>query len=266
VLRHGICRRNPTHGYCEKYQCSIERRIQLFRAVCEAVLYAHQHAVIYRDLKPSNILVKNDGSVRLLDFGIAKQIDSLDATVDQTLTGLRLMTPAYAAPEQVRGDRVGIHTDVYSLGVILYELLSGQLPFDLTNLTPGEAATIIAGHEPGKPSVITKQSKSLPSTISARQSLTKAEWADSAWRTCRGRRPSTWTPCRNCLAGNTALLVQFALFAPSCFRVLPSMKGVCFSSPLHVARQRGWRSSELSGEPWLKKRTDQAQGLVRKGI
>jgi serine/threonine protein kinase/tetratricopeptide (TPR) repeat protein len=168
----------PLTDYCEKYQCSIERRIQLFRAVCEAVLYAHQHAVIHRDLKPSNILVKNDGSVRLLDFGVAKQIDSLDATVDQTLTGLRLMTPAYAAPEQVRGERVGIHTDVYSLGVILYELLSGQLPFDLTNLTPGEAATIIAGHEPGKPSVITKQSKSLPSTISGRQSLTKAEWAD----------------------------------------------------------------------------------------
>lgn len=168
----------PLTDYCNQYQCSIERRIQLFRAVCEAVLYAHQHAVIHRDLKPSNILVKGDGSIRLLDFGIAKQIDSLDASVDQTQTGLRWMTPAYAAPEQVRGDRVGIHTDVYSLGVILYELLAGQLPFDLTNLTPGEAATIIAGHEPGKPSLIAKQNENLPSTISGSQSLAKSAWAD----------------------------------------------------------------------------------------
>jgi eukaryotic-like serine/threonine-protein kinase len=92
--------------------------------------------------------VKNDGTVRLLDFGIAKQ---------QTMTGLRLMTPAYAAPEQIRGDRVGIHTDVYSLGVILYELLTGQLPFDLSNLTPAEAATIIAEHEPAKPSAAVRR-------------------------------------------------------------------------------------------------------------
>jgi eukaryotic-like serine/threonine-protein kinase len=168
----------PLTEYCNKHQCSIERCIQLFRAVCEAVQYAHQHAVIHRDLKPSNMLVKNDGSVRLLDFGIAKQLDTLDETVDQTQTGLRLMTPAYAAPEQVRGDRVGGHTDVYSLGVILYELLSGQLPFDLSNLTPSEAATIIAGHEPGKPSTITRQNKSLPSTISGVRPLTKAAWAD----------------------------------------------------------------------------------------
>ena len=168
----------PLTDYCNKYQCSIERRIQLFRAVCEAVLYAHQHAVIHRDLKPSNILVKSDGSVRLLDFGIAKQLDTLDAAVDQTQTGLRLMTPAYAAPEQVRGDRVGIHTDVYSLGVILYELLSGQLPFDLSNLTPDEAATIIAGHEPGKPSVIAKQNKNLPGAMYGGLLLGKAAWAD----------------------------------------------------------------------------------------
>jgi serine/threonine protein kinase len=168
----------PLTDYCNKYQCSIERRIQLFRAVCEAVLHAHQHAVIHRDLKPSNILVKSDGSVRLLDFGIAKQMDELGTAADQTQTGLRLMTPAYAAPEQVRGDRVGIHTDVYSLGVILYELVSGQLPFDLTNLTPPEAASIIAEHEPGKPSVIAKQNKTQSSAISGGQALSKTGWAD----------------------------------------------------------------------------------------
>ncbi len=100
----------------------------LFLQVCQAVQYAHQHAVIHRDLKPSNILVTSDGKVKLLDFGIAKHLDN---TGDQTVTGLRLMTPAYAAPEQLRGEPVGVYTDVYSLGIILRELLTGKLPADL---------------------------------------------------------------------------------------------------------------------------------------
>src|ERR1700722_5492016 len=133
----------PLTEYCRRNACSTERRLQLFRAVCEAVLYAHQHAVIHRDLKPSNILVKNDGSVRLLDFGIAKQIENLETPVEQTRDGLRLMTPAYASPEQFRGERVGIRTDVYSLGVILYEMLSGRLPFDFSNRSAVEAEKII---------------------------------------------------------------------------------------------------------------------------
>ncbi len=149
---------SSAHEYCREHNSSVEERLKLFRAVCEAVQHAHAHAVIHRDLKPSNILVRADGSVRLLDFGIAKQIESLDLPVDQTMTGLRMMTPAYAAPEQVRGDRVGIGTDVYSLGVILYELLTGELPFDLSNLTPAEAAAIVAEHEPGKPSAAVSSS------------------------------------------------------------------------------------------------------------
>lgn len=120
----------PLTQYCRDKRCSIEERLRLFQSVCEAVQHAHGNAVIHRDLKPSNILVKNDGTIRLLDFGIAKQLESMDLRVDQTMTGLRLMTPAYAAPEQVRGGRIGISTDVYSLGIILYELLSGELPFD----------------------------------------------------------------------------------------------------------------------------------------
>src|SRR5580658_9751464 len=121
----------PLRLYCDKNNCSIHGRLRLFRSVCEAVLYAHQHAVIHRDLKPSNVLVKNDETIRLLDFGISKHIEGLGESVNKTMTGLRLMTPAYAAPEQIRGEQVGIHTDVYSLGVILYELLAGHLPFDL---------------------------------------------------------------------------------------------------------------------------------------
>ena len=167
----------PLAEYCLRQAASIERRLQLFRAVCEAVQYAHQHAVIHRDLKPSNILVKNDGTVKLLDFGIARQMESLDMPVDQTLTGLRFMTPAYAAPEQVRGERVGIHSDVYSLGVILYELLAGQLPFNLSNLTPGEAATVLVTHDPTKPSLVIRQAPPIagnPPPLSAG----KAAWAD----------------------------------------------------------------------------------------
>jgi serine/threonine-protein kinase len=183
----------PLTDYCDKNKCSVEERLRLFRAVCEAVQYAHQHAVIHRDLKPSNILVKPDGTVRLLDFGIAKQLDSLatpggpvglgqsgkDQTPsDQTMTGLRLMTPAYAAPEQVRGERVGSHTDVYSLGVILYELLAGQLPFDLSNRTPGEAEAMIVGHDPERPSAVAKVRAEPAGASPNIPSVSKTAWAD----------------------------------------------------------------------------------------
>ena len=144
----------PLTTYCEQHSLSIAGRLEIFREVCEAVQHAHLHAVIHRDLKPSNVLVRADGRVRLLDFGIAKQLDRFDAPADQTRTGLRLMTPAYAAPEQIRGEPVGIYTDVYSLGVVLYELLAGKLPFDLTDRTPGESEKMILEKEPEKPSSI----------------------------------------------------------------------------------------------------------------
>ncbi len=147
----------PLTDYCRAHETTIEGRLELFRRVCEAVQHAHAQAVIHRDLKPSNILVTEDGTVKLLDFGIAKHLESLDATADQTRTGLRLMTPAYAAPEQIRGERVGIHSDVYSLGVILYELLTGSLPFRLSNLTPAEAISLLATREPERPSAVARR-------------------------------------------------------------------------------------------------------------
>ncbi len=164
----------PLTEYCERHECTIEQRLQLMRSVCEAVQHAHRHAIIHRDLKPSNILVKADGTIRLVDFGIAKQIEALDAGADQTRTGLRLMTPAYAAPEQVRGGRVGIHTDVYALGVILYELLAGELPFDLSNRTPGEAELMIVGQEPERPSARAKRQSGEARIPQA----SRASWAD----------------------------------------------------------------------------------------
>ena len=164
----------PLTEYCIQHQSPIEERLKLVRSVCEAVQYAHSHAVIHRDLKPSNILVQPDGTVKLLDFGIAKQLDPRDAPVDQTRTGLRLMTPAYAAPEQVRGEHTGIYTDVYALGVILYELLAGRLPFDLSKRTPGEVDAMIVGQEPERPSLPAKRPREgvrMPQVI-------KTSWAD----------------------------------------------------------------------------------------
>ena len=164
----------PLTDYCAQHHCSVERRLQLFRQVCEAVQYAHSNAVIHRDLKPSNILVRSDGTIRLLDFGIAKQIESLEVPAQQTMTGLRLMTPAYAAPEQIRGQRLGVQTDVYSLGVILYELLCDRLPFDLSNLAPAEAETVLLEHEPPRPSAVGRRQ----GAPSAAASLSRGSWAD----------------------------------------------------------------------------------------
>jgi len=144
----------PLTEYCRARSCSLAERLRLFRAVCEAVQHAHRHAVIHRDLKPSNILVKPDGAVKLLDFGIAKHLDPTGPATDPTRTGLRLMTPAYAAPEQVEGGRLGVQTDVYALGVLLFELLAGRLPFELTGLQPHEAARRVLEQEPPRPSQV----------------------------------------------------------------------------------------------------------------
>ncbi len=166
----------PVTEYCRQHNCSLAMRLQLFRSICEAVQYAHEHAVIHRNLKPSNILVKNDAGVRLLDFGIAKHLESLDQPVDQTRTELRLMTPAYAAPEQVRGEAVGIFTDVYALGLILYELLTDRQPFNLSKRPPGEAEKIIIEDDPEKPSAAAARIKGAfpPPRLVAK----KGAWAD----------------------------------------------------------------------------------------
>jgi serine/threonine protein kinase len=168
----------PLTAYCLRNSSSVEDRLMLLQLVCEAVQYAHQHALIHRDLKPSNILVKHDGSVRLLDFGIAKQIEGLDSSADATRTATRMMTPAYASPEQIRGEPTGVQTDVYSLGVILYELLAGCLPFELSSCAPSQAEKILIEQDPDKPSAVAK--KKAASADGGRNFVlaSKAAWAD----------------------------------------------------------------------------------------
>jgi serine/threonine-protein kinase len=168
----------PLTDFCEGRGTSITARLRLFRAVCEAVRYAHQHAVIHRDLKPSNILVTADGAVKLLDFGIARQLEPVGTTSNPTQTGMRLLTPAYAAPEQFRGGRVAVHTDIYALGVTLYQLLTGRLPFNLSSATPAEAEQIIAEREPERPSVVARKLEEAGTPLAAGRGLPRAAWAD----------------------------------------------------------------------------------------
>ncbi len=143
----------PIDRYCDLNKLSIADRLRLFRTVCSTVQYAHQNLVIHRDLKPGNILVTREGLPRLLDFGIAKLLnpDCLDTPL-VTRMDWRVMTPEYASPEQVRGQPVTSATDIYSLGVLLYELLTGQRPFQVAGRPWGEIERVVAEHEPPRPS------------------------------------------------------------------------------------------------------------------
>jgi serine/threonine protein kinase len=162
----------PLTEYCTTRRSSIADRLRLFRAICVAVQYAHEHGIIHRDLKPSNILVKSDGTIRLLDFGIAKHVDPLD-TAAALRTTMRIMTPAYASPEQVEGRAIGVHSDIYSLGVILYELLTGQLPADVSSAHAPETRWSV-NHDPERPSMVLRRE---PQTAGAAP-LADASWAD----------------------------------------------------------------------------------------
>lgn len=144
----------PLTEYCDSHKLTVRERLELFRNVCSAVQYAHQNLVVHRDLKPANILVGSDGSVKLLDFGIAKFLnaDVYSSGLAPTATEMRVMTPDYASPEQARGDPITTATDVYSLGVLLYELLSGQRPYRFTNRSQLEIYRVINEEEPARPS------------------------------------------------------------------------------------------------------------------
>lgn len=172
LLDGGICEGTPylvmeyvdgvsIDEYCRENKLGTETRLQLFGSVCAAVEYAHKNLVVHRDIKPGNILVTADGIPKLLDFGIAKLLAPEGGEIAQTRTTERMMTPEYASPEQVRGDHITTSTDVYALGVLLYELLSGRRPFHLQTTSPIEIARVICEETPTSPSVVAEANPDL---------------------------------------------------------------------------------------------------------
>lgn len=152
----------PLLEYCDEHKLGVDERLELFLAVCDAVQFAHQRLVVHRDLKSDNILVTADGSPRLLDFGIAKLTSGGDGGSPGTVTApmQRMLTPDYASPEQIRGEPVTVASDVYSLGIILYELLAGARPLRFKARSPEEILRVVTQEEPVAPSAAVARTQS----------------------------------------------------------------------------------------------------------
>jgi eukaryotic-like serine/threonine-protein kinase len=187
----------PLYRHADAQRLNIGDRLRLFTQICDAVQYAHDKLVIHRDIKPTNILVSKSGTPKLLDFGIAKLLNPelVSDTTPQTTLGVRLMTIEYASPEQVQALPVTFRSDVYSLGVILYELLTGHSPYRFRNLMPHEVARAIIEDEPEQPSVaVSRTGSSIPVSLVDRDADTLSTMADT--------RPQLIANLRQELAGD----------------------------------------------------------------
>lgn len=191
--------------YCDKHKLNTLERLKLFRSVCDAVHFAHQNTVIHRDIKPSNILVTTDGRPKLVDFGIAKLFNREIGfqPVHYTRTEYRFMTPAYASPEQVRGDTITTVSDVYSLGVVLYELLTGHAPYELNSDLKREIERVVCEEDPPLPSHVIKKYTEVTRPGGGTEKLTP----ESVSKT----RDGQFTKLRRKLAGDIDKIVLMAL-------------------------------------------------------
>lgn len=155
----------PIDLYCDRRRLPLAERLRLFQQVCTTVHYAHQNLIVHRDLKPNNILITQDGQPKLLDFGIAKPLDAriTERTMAVTHFGYRVMTPAHASPEQIRGETITTASDIYVLGVLLYELLTGRKPFQFAGTTLSEMERLVCEEDPPPPSaMIEKTAREAP--------------------------------------------------------------------------------------------------------
>ena len=190
-------------AYCDDNRLTIDERLVLFLDICEAVRYAHQNLVVHRDIKPSNILVAADGKPKLLDFGIAKLLHPalVASDLDPTATWHRIMTPSYASPEQVKGLPITTASDVYSLGVLLYKLLTGRVPHALNDRSVEEIERVLSEDEPVRPSAAVTAAQE----ARAATETTAASWEIAAHR---GSRPGELS---RRLAGDLDAIVLKAL-------------------------------------------------------
>ena len=166
----------PIDQHCDEQRLPLRERLQLFLTVCSAVRYAHQNFVVHRDIKPQNILVTAEGAIRLLDFGVAKLLDPESDAGSETTSVVQMMTPEYASPEQLHNQAVTTASDTYSLGVLLYVLLTGQKPFVFKTRSVQEICDVIRDTEPGRPSVVVSGAPD-PDAVAAARGVKPAKLA-----------------------------------------------------------------------------------------